>query len=158
MDITPAAKIEKSGRMRVDPMLRLIREDGQALDNVYAIGDCAACFEQGRDKPVAATAQAAQQEARLLARSLLRQLHGRAPLAFRFRYKGMLVSLGSGKAVGTVPAGRASILVTGLTAKFAYLALYRMHLVTLFGWTRTGALTIASLLRRSASPAVKLHW
>ena len=45
-----------------------------------------------------------------------------------------------------------------MTAKLAYNALYREHLVALFGWLRTGSLTLASLLRRSAAPAVKLHW
>lgn len=158
LDISPAPRIEKGGRMRVDPALRLIGEDGRVVDCIYAIGDCAACFEAGQDRPVGATAQAAHQQARLLSRSLMRQLSGRPPLPFRFRYRGTLVSLGSGKAVGDVPAGRSSLRVAGLTAKLAYLALYRAHLVELLGWRRTGALTLAALLRRSAVPSVKLHW
>ncbi len=158
LDICPKHRVEKGGRMRVDPMLRLVDESGRVLEGVYAIGDCAACFEPGQDRPVGATAQAAHQQARLLARSLARQTRGRPPLAFHFRYRGTLVSLGAGTAVGDVPAGRSSFRIAGITAKIAYLALYRAHLVELFGWRRTGALTIAALLRRSAMPSVKLHW
>ena len=158
LDITPKPRIEKGGRIRVDPMLRLVDESGRSMDGVYAIGDCAACFEPGRNRPVGATAQAAHQQARLLARSLSGQMQGRASLAFHFRYRGTLVSLGAGKAVGDVPAGRSSFRIAGMTAKIAYLALYRAHLVELFGWSRTGALTLAALLRRSATPSVKLHW
>ena len=108
--------------------------------------------------PVGATAQAAHQQARLLARSLVGQLRGRPPLPFRFRYRGTLVSLGAGRAVADVPAGSTSFRIGGITAKLAYNALYREHLVALFGWLRTGSLTLASLLHRSAARAVKLHW
>ena len=158
IELDPKPKIEKGGRMRVNPMLHLMDEDGRVLERVYAIGDCAACFEPKQDKPVGATAQAAHQQAHLLARSLARQLRGRAPLAFRFRYRGTLVTLGAGKAVGDVPAGRSSFRIAGLTAKVAYLVLYRTHMAELFGWTRTGAIMLAALLRRSASPSIKLHW
>lgn len=158
LDINPRPRTEKGRRMRVDPSLRLVAEDGSVLDRVYALGDCAACFEPGQDKPVGATAQAAHQQGRLLARSISGQLRGRAPLPFRFRSRGTLVSLGAGKAVGDVPARRRSFEVTGPSAKLAYIALYRAHLVVLFGWLRTGAVTLATLLRRSSTPSVKLHW
>ena len=158
LEVEPRPKLEKGNRMRVDASLRLMAEDGSVLERVYAMGDCAACFEPGRDKPVGATAQAAHQQARLLARSLAGQLRGRPPLQFRFRYRGTLVSLGAGKAVGDVPARRKSFEVTGITARLAYLVLYRAHLVVLFGWWRTGAVTLATLLRRSSTPSVKLHW
>ncbi|WP_174278439.1 NAD(P)/FAD-dependent oxidoreductase [Sphingomonas bacterium] len=158
LEVAPKPKLEKGGRMRVDPMLRLLGEDGHVLDGLYAIGDCAACFEAGSDKPVGATAQAAHQQARLLARSLVRQLDGRPPLPFTFYYRGTLVSLGAGKAVGDVPTGGWSFRIAGLTAKLAYQWLYITHLAELFGWTRTGASALASLLRRSARPSIKLHW
>lgn len=158
LEVAPRPTLEKGSRMRVDPMLRLIAEDGGVLDHIYALGDCAACFEPGHDKPVGATAQAAHQQARLLAQSLAGQLRGRPPLSFHFHYRGTLVSLGAGSAIGDVPAGRASLRVAGLTAKIAYRTLYRAHLIELFGLVRTAALTLAALLRRNAAPPIKLHW
>ncbi len=158
LDVTPAPGIERGGRMRVDPMLRVLDGSGRVVDGVYAIGDCAACFEPGHNKPVGATAQAAHQQARLLARSLAGQLRGRAPLGFRFRYRGTLVSLGGHDAAGDVPVGRAAFIITGAAAKLAYLALYRAHLIILFGWSRTTAFTVSAFLRRSAAPSIKLHW
>lgn len=156
--VTPPPIVERGGRMRVDQTLRLVAENGHVLDRAYAIGDCAACFEPGQDRPVGATAQAARQQARLLARSLARQLDGGTPLPFRFHYHGTLVSLGAGQAVGDLPAAGRSFRLAGLTAKLAYRALYRQHLVTLFGWMRTAAMVLAGMLRRSAAPAIKLHW
>ncbi|WP_174298761.1 NAD(P)/FAD-dependent oxidoreductase, partial [Sphingomonas bacterium] len=52
LDVVPRPAMEKGGRMRVDPTLRLVGEDGRALASLYAIGDCAACFEAGSDQPV----------------------------------------------------------------------------------------------------------
>lgn len=158
LDVTPRPAMARSGRMRVTPTLRLVMEDGCEQDRTYALGDCAACFEQGSDKPVGATAQAAHQQARLLARSLSGQLRGAPPLEFKFHDRGTLVSLGARRAVGDVPAGWGSVRITGLTAKFAYRALYRQHLVVLFGWWRTAASALASRLRRSAALPIKLHW
>lgn len=82
----------------------------------------------------------------------------RAPLPFRFRYRGTMVSLDASRAVGDVPAGAASFRVTCFTTKLAYRPPYRAHLVKLFGWARTGALTLVALLRRAAALAIKLHW
>lgn len=158
LPISPAPRVEGAGRLRVDEALRLVAADGRVLPHVYALGDVAACVEPGHDQPVGATAQAAHQQAHLLARSIAGQLHGRPPLPFRYRYRGTLVSLGSRQAVGDVPARGASFRITGLTAKLAYRALYRAHLLVLFGWRRTAALALSALLRRSARPSVKLHW
>lgn len=158
LDVIPKPKMEKGGRMRVTPTLRLVVEDGGEQENIYALGDCAACYEPGSDRPVGATAQAAHQQARLLARSLAKQLTGGRPLEFHFRYRGTLISLGAGNAVGDFPAAGGSLRIAGLTAKLAYRALYRQHLLMLFGWWRTAATALAARLRRSASPPIKLHW
>ena len=115
--------------LRIDP-----------VQGLYAIGDCAAFCLDPAGKPLGATAQAAQQQAQLLARSLARQLRGRTALPFRFRYKGTLVSLGEGEAVGDLPApvgGGAGLKISGVGAKLAYTGLYQAHLAELFGWPRT---------------------
>lgn len=148
----------KNGRIAVDAQLRMLRTDGRAIDDIYSLGDCAAAPLEGGGI-VGATAQAAHQQAVLLARSLARQLRGRAALPFRFHYKGSLVSLGEGAAVGDVPSlnGR-DLRVSGLGAKLAYTGLYEAHLVELFGVWRTTALALSGALRRSAQPAIKLYW
>lgn len=148
----------KSGRIVVDRQLRVLRPDGHAFDSLYGLGDCAAApLEDGG--AVGATAQAAHQQAVLLARSLARQLRGRDALSFKYRYKGSLVSLGDGEAVGDVPAPSGGDLrVSGVGAKLAYASLYEAHLVELFGVWRTIALALSGALRRSAQPQIKLYW
>lgn len=156
----PGLQPGRDGRVRVDDMLRAIDRDGSPIPGLYCIGDCAAYREKGSDTPIAATAQAAHQQAVLLARSLAGQLAGKQPLRFRYRYRGTVVSLGHAKATGTMPAMpiAKSVAIHGIAAKAVYTSLYRMHLTILFGWWRMIALTLSGMLRRSASPSVKLDW
>lgn len=149
----------QNGRLAVDPKLRVLRSDGRVVEGLYALGDCAAA-PLGDGGVVGATAQAAHQQAGLLARSIARQLRGRDPLDFQYRYRGTLVSLGEGSAVGDLPgpSGRGDLRVSGLGAKLAYAGLYEAHLAELFGVWRTAALALSGALRRSAQPAIKLYW
>jgi NADH:ubiquinone reductase (H+-translocating) len=153
------AELGPSGRLCVDDRLRVRRRGGGTFEGLYALGDCAAA-PLGDKGVVGATAQAAHQEAGLLARSLARQLRGRPALPFRFRYKGTLVSLGETTAVGDVPTPGpgGGLKVSGLSAKLAYMGLYEAHLAELHGWWRTAALAASATLRRSAQPAIKLFW
>jgi NADH dehydrogenase len=48
-------------------------------------------------------------------------------------------------------------MVGGLPARFSYWVLYRRHLATLLGTTRTLLLTIGQWLSRRSQPRVKLH-
>ena len=151
-------RVGKDGRMAVDAQLRVLREDGSLVEGVYGVGDCiAAPLADGGVVP--ATAQAAHQQAGLLARSLARQLRGREALPFRFHYRGTLVSVGDG-AVGDVPGAfaKGELQVSGLGARLAYAALYEQHQTELFGVWRTGALALSRALRRSGQPAVKMRW
>lgn len=152
-------ELDKSERILVDPCLRTLVEGGGTRDTLYAMGDCASCTEPGQKQPVGATAQAAKQQSELLARSLAGVIAGKPPLPFHYRYRGTLISLGESHAVGDVPSpGKSSVRISGLPARLAYISLYRMHLVELFGWWRTAGLTIGSLIRRTALPSVKLDW
>lgn len=157
-DTIPNIIADKQKRVLCDAMLRTRRASGGVSETLFAIGDAAACFEEGSDKPTPATAQAAHQQARHLARSMAAMLRGGRLRPFRFHYRGTLVSLGSGKAVGDLPTWRTPVRISGLSAKLAYVALYRGHLASLYGLGRTAALTLADLLRRTATPKVKLHW
>lgn len=152
-------QLGKSGRIAVDHTLRALREDGTAFENLYCIGDCAAApLPDGG--VVGATAQAAHQQAGLLARSLARQLRGRAALPFKYQYKGTLVSLGENAAVGDVPTPihDDGLRISGAGAKLAYAGLYEAHLAEIFGVWPAAALALSGALRRSAQPAIKLYW
>ncbi len=152
-------RIGKNGRIEVDAQLRVVDADARAVGGLYAIGDCAG-GSTGNGEVAPATAQAAHQQAALLARSLARQLRGRPALDFHYRYKGTLVSLGESSAVGDLPTPNKGdeLRVSGLKAKLAYAALYQAHLAELYGVWRTGALALSGALRRSAQPSVKLYW
>src|SRR6202012_5628468 len=77
LQITPGNQIE------VDETLRCI-----GSDRGFALGDCARFTDPATHRPLPPTAQAAHQQANLLARSLPGVLRGRSPLPFHYRYKG----------------------------------------------------------------------
>ncbi len=56
--VSPPPMIERGGRMRVDPMLRLVGEDERASDRVFALGDCAASFGPGDERSLRSAAAA----------------------------------------------------------------------------------------------------
>ena len=128
-------------------------------ERIFALGDCAHGLDPATGKPLPATSQVAQQQAKLLARSLMGVLDGRPPLAFQYRDRGMLVSLGKGFAVGSVVSAVGPIArrfyVVGAGAKFLYISLYRMHQAGLHGWPRAILLMLRDWLRRASSPPVK---
>ena len=126
-------------------------------DNIFAIGDCAACKWEG-DTLVPPRAQSAHQQATLLAKSLKRKLKGEPLPEFTYRDYGSLVSLGEYTTVGNL-MGKAikNVRIEGLLARLVYLSLYKMHQVSLFGYTRTALLTLSNLFRRSVHPEIKLH-
>lgn len=155
----PGVKRAKGGRVEVDATLRVLDEDGRPREGLHAVGDCCALSAAPGTTPPPATAQVAHQQARLLSRSLARQLHGRAALEFHYHDRGTLVSLGEGGSAGELPLpGRQSWSITGLGPRLAYAALYRAHLAELFGVRGSAALAFSGLLRRSVQPSLKLPW
>ncbi len=139
----------------VRPTLQTTRDDA-----VFAFGDCAACsIGHGAGKIVPPRAQAAHQQALMLARSLRRRLRGKPLPRYVYRDYGSLVALGKYSTVGTLMNRlmRGSVMVEGVVARLVYLSLYKMHQVALFGWYRVALLTLANLLRRRVYPEIKLH-
>ena len=125
---------------------------------IYAIGDCAACPD---DKLgfVPPRAQAAHQQASFLAQNIERTLRNKVPASqYHYHDYGSLITLGRystvGSLMGQIPG---SIMVSGFVARTVYLSLHKMHQIALFGWLRTGLLTLAHLLRRGVDPEIKLH-
>ena len=154
----PGVGRDKDGRIQVDGALRVLRKGGDAIDGLYALGDCAAFTPLGAERAVGATAQVAHQQAATLARSLARQTRGRKALMFRFQDRGTLISLGEGHAAGHVPIRSHGLDFHGLSARAAYSSLYAQHLVEAFGVAQTAALRASSWLRRSTEPKVKMEW
>ncbi len=127
-------------------------------ENIFALGDCAAClWEDGRFVPP--RAQSAHQQASHLVGSIKRRLVGKAPADFHYRDFGSLVSLGNYQSVGTLMGfvASGSVRVEGLIAKMFYISLYKLHLWALHGFWRMALDTLARMIKSQTEPRVKLH-
>ncbi|MCI0734302.1 MAG: NAD(P)/FAD-dependent oxidoreductase, partial [Methylococcaceae bacterium] len=137
----------------VEPSLQTTRDQ-----NIFAIGDCAACPWPGHQTMVPPRAQAAHQQASLLCNSILHRIQGKALAAYRYRDYGSLVSLGRYTTVGNLMGNLlGSVSIGGFIARVFYLSLYKMHQVSVHGYLKTAMLTVASRLRKTAMTHIKLH-
>ena len=142
----------------VRPTLQTSRDE-----NVFAIGDCAACdwpeADHGKGGLVPPRAQAAHQQASHMVAQIGRRLSGKALLPYRYRDFGSLVSLGEystvGNLMGSLVGG--NLWVEGLFARTMYLSLYKMHEFALHGFWKTVLGSATRLLTRGTEPRVKLH-
>lgn len=127
-------------------------------DDIFALGDCAACPLDDDGRIVPPTAQAAHQQASLLLKSIGARLKGRALREFRYRDYGSLVSLSRYTTVGSL-MGRVlgSVTIEGWIARRVYRAIHREHQRAVFGTLRTLLIILADLLTRSMRPRTKLH-
>jgi NADH dehydrogenase len=127
--------------------------------NIFAIGDCAACPWQGRDRTVPPRAQAAHQQASHMVGQIKRRLAGQPLKDWRYRDFGSLVSLGEyttvGSLMGFLVGG--SLFVEGLFARLMYKSLYKMHELALHGPAKVALDTVARIINRRTEPHVKLH-
>lgn len=132
-------------------------------ENIFALGDCAACpwpqAPEGGKPWVPPRAQAAHQQASHLRRQIGRRLKGMPLEPYAYRDFGSLVSLGKFSTVGNMMGGLNgnSLFIEGGFAKLMYLSLYKMHELALHGWTKTSLGTLARLITRRTEPHVKLH-
>ena len=103
-------------------------------DNIFAFGDCAACPQPGSDRNVPPRAQAAHQQASLLAKGLKARLEGKPLPTYAYRDYGSLVSLSRFSAVGNLMGNlTGSVMLEGWLARMFYVSLYRMHQMALYG-------------------------
>lgn len=141
----------------VRPTLQTTRDD-----NIFAFGDCAACPLRDAPGNVPPRAQAAHQQAAMLARSLECVL-GKRPLPeYRYVDYGSLINLSQYSTVGSLMGNVArlwsrSIFIEGVFARLVYLSLYKMHQIALHGMFRTALGTLANILTRPTRPRMKLH-
>ena len=154
--------LEGLGGLETNPAQQLVvRPTMQTTldDDVFALGDCAACpMGDGSKDLVPPRAQAAHQQASLLVRSMRARLAGKTLPTYRYRDYGSLVSLSHHTAVGNL-MGRlmGSVKVEGWLARMFYISLYRMHQVALYGFIRTGMLMLGDRIGRATQPRLKLH-
>lgn len=127
-------------------------------DNIFAIGDCAACVWEGHDGNVPPRAQAAHQQASTVAKTIVNRLKNKPGVKFVYHDYGSLVSLGKFTTVGSLMGSlMGTVSVGGFIAYIVYLSLYKMHQVAIHGYFRTAMLTLSNLFRRSTHAKIKMH-
>ena len=127
-------------------------------DDIFAFGDCAACPQPGSDRNVPPRAQAAHQQASLLAKGLKARLEGKPLPTYAYRDYDSLVSLSRFSAVGNLMGNlTGSVMLEGWLARMFYVSLYRMHQMALYGTFRTLMLMLGSRIGRGTEPRLKLH-
>lgn len=140
-------------QLQVRPTLQTTRDD-----NIFAFGDCAACPQPGTDRNVPPRAQAAHQQASLLAKALKLRIEGQTLPEYKYRDYGSLISLSSFSAVGNLMGNlMGSVMLEGWLARMFYISLYRMHQMALYGAFRTMMLMLSSRIGRGTEPRMKLH-
>lgn len=144
----------RSGQIIVRPTLQSIDDE-----RIFAIGDCAFCKLPGSERPVPPRAQAAHQMASTAFRNLRQLMAGKSPVDFVYKDHGSLVSLSRFSTVGTLMGNLVGgrMAVEGRLARFIYLSLYRMHLLSVHGWIKGSVLIGLSHLNRIVRPRLKLH-
>ncbi len=137
-------------------------------DNIFAFGDCAACPMVNPSDPegdlitVPPRAQAANQQATLLVKTMRKRLEGDVSLPeYKYVDYGSLVNISSyttvGSLMGNLSKLSGSIMIEGVVARLVYISLYKMHQMALHGPIRMGLTTLANLFTRKAKPRMKLH-
>ena len=131
-------------------------------ENIFALGDCAACPWPEKGGFVPPRAQAAHQQAGHIARQIVRRIEKKPLQAYRYRDFGSLVSLSEYSAVGNMLSGGAgggerSLMIEGFFARMMYASLYKMHELALHGAPKVMLDTVARLITRRTEPHVKLH-
>ena len=129
-------------------------------DSIFAFGDCAACLWEGHEGNVPPRAQAAHQQASLLAKTMKLRAAGKVKFPhYTYRDYGSLVNLGRYTTVGNLMGALtgSSMFIEGLIARLMYQSLHQMHLMTLHGFTTVLLQNIARIITRRSEPQVKLH-
>lgn len=137
----------------VNPDLSSTRDE-----NIFVLGDCAACPLGDSGATVPPRAQAAHQQASLLYHNIRRRLKGKPLRDYRYRDYGSLIAMGRYSTVGSLMGNlTGSLFISGFIARFVYLSLYKMHQAALYGWPRAILISLLHLLRKSIDPQIKLH-
>jgi NADH dehydrogenase len=116
------------GRVRVDSTLRALDPAGNALDELYVIGDCAAALRaDGRFQP--ALSQTAIAMGSYVGARLIDQARGRTSRPFQFEDVGYIISLGKHSSV-------LDLFGIPLSGKLAWLAWAAAYLIKMVGFRK----------------------
>ncbi len=127
-------------------------------DDIYALGDCAAC-EYKTDAWVPPRAQSAHQMATHIYKNILRDKKNKPLKLYTYIDQGSLVNLSRYGAVGSLMGNltRGSMFVEGRIARAMYVSLYRMHQLALHGYWHTFLLVLSAKISLVIRPKLKLH-
>jgi NADH dehydrogenase len=138
----------------------LVRETLQTTldDNIFALGDCAAC-PQPDGRLVPPRAQSAHQMASRVYSNIRAQLRKKKLKPYRYTDHGSLVNLSRYSTVGSLMGNltRGSMMIEGRIARTVYFSLYRMHQIALHGYMRTMLMMLEGRINRVLRPRLKLH-
>jgi NADH dehydrogenase len=128
-------------------------------DDIFAIGDCAACYWVEKKTLVPPRAQAAHQQASHMVKQIRRRLANQPLLDYAYRDFGSLVSLGEFSTVGNMMGALVggNLMFEGHFARLMYESLYKMHELALHGFWKVALNTLARLITQRTEPHVKLH-
>jgi NADH dehydrogenase len=169
---TPIARslgvpLDRHGLVPVTPTLH-----PPGLANVFVVGDMAALMQDG--EPVPGVSPAAIQEGRYAAHAIIDELHGKPVKPFHYWNKGLIATVGRGKAVARLPG---NVRLSGFLAWLLYSVVHltylmglrtRIHVFLTWVWSfltyARGARLITSpteedkeLLREPLVPALPKH-
>ncbi|KAA0876393.1 NAD(P)/FAD-dependent oxidoreductase [Nitrincola tapanii] len=127
-------------------------------ERIFALGDCASC-EQPDGTRVPPRAQAAHQMASYLFKHLPKILKEQPLPPYLYKDHGSLVSLSRYSTVGSLMGNltQGSMMIEGRIARLVYVSLYRMHQLALYGYLKTGLITLVDRINRVIRPRLKLH-
>lgn len=141
------------GQLVVGATLQTTRDE-----SIFALGDCAACFDTKTGRNVAPRAQAAHQQASVLVKSINAIIKNKPLPLFNYKDYGSLISLSRFSAVGNLMGNfSGSMKLEGRLARYFYMSLYQMHQLALHGVAKTFLSVIGNFLAKGKKPALKLH-
>jgi len=139
----------------------VVQQDLQTTQdkNIFAFGDCASCPQPGSDRPVPPRAQAANQQASILVKTIKRRLKGEDAIPYVYKDRGSLISFSRYTAVGNLMGNLTgkNLMIEGRVARLFYISLYRMHQVALHGVLRTSLIWLSDKINKALHPRLKLH-
>ncbi len=157
LDNLDGLQCNRARQLLVRPTLQCVDDD-----QIFALGDCAACPLPDSERNVPPRAQAAHQQAMHVVDAVARLRAGKPLKPYRYKDFGSLINLSRHSAIGTLMGNllgrhQTNVPLEGRLARWAYLSLYKMHQVAVNGVLRTTLTSIADVLTRASKPRLKLH-
>ncbi|MFP4324308.1 MAG: NAD(P)/FAD-dependent oxidoreductase [Anaerolineales bacterium] len=131
-DVGDLLDIEKArgGSIPIEPTTQVIGQPG-----MFAVGDVA-YLEDPEGKPYPLLIPVAQQQGRLAAKNILRQMNGEAMQTFKYRDRGIMATIGRSRAVAWI------FYRFKVTGPIAWMAWLFLHVITLLGFRNRLAVLI----------------